>query len=268
MAIKGKKKSQSRGSQARRKPAMAPRPALGKTQKPPWYKTTAGQTIAAISAMILVLVIIVAVNNARTEAREREQLEQSFDTYTDQVRTLLQSISEPASEMAAAGQAPPENLTRAAETWSEDFLAAQTQVAQLVPPEGASASMDLFAQSLSLFASAANTFTTAAEAEGDPRTDLLAAASAQVASAAQVWTAGVTVLDQALDANELPPSGVRSPTEAAAPEMPAPEAEATIPVEPDDAGDGGAGGDDPETGGNDGGGGNGGGGNGNDGSGG
>ncbi len=250
MAIKGKKKSQNRGSQARRKPAMAPRPVTGKPRKPPWYKTTAGQTIAAIGTMILVLLILIAVNNARTESRDREQIEQSFETYTDQVRALLQSITGPASEMAAATQAPPENLERAAKDWTEAFTGAQTQVVQLLAPEGASASSELFAQSMSLFASAANTFATAADLEGQQRTELLAAASAQVGSAAQVWSAGVTVLDDARDDNDLSPSGLRSPTEAPPSGMQTPSVETTIPVDPedagdagDDAGDGGGGGD-------------------------
>lgn len=244
MAIKGKKKSQNRGSQARRKPAMAPRPAPGKAQKPPWYKTTAGQTIAAISAMILVLVILVSVNNARTEARERDQLESSYDAYTDQARSLLQNITGPASEMAAAAQTAPEDLAASAKDWNEAFVGAQTQVSQLLPPEDASASHELFAQSMGLFASAANTFTAAAELEGDQQTELLTAASAQVSAASQVWSAGVTVLDEALDANDLPPSGLRSPTEAPPSGMPTPEAEATVPVEPDDAGDDAGAGDD------------------------
>lgn len=247
MAIKGKKKSQSRGSQARRKPAMAPRPATGKPRKPPWYKTTAGQTMAAIGTMILVLLILIGVNNARTESREREQTEQSFESYTDQVRALLQSITGPASEMAAATQTPPENLKRAATGWSEAFTGAQTQVVQLLAPEGASASSELFAQSMSLFASAANTFATAADLEGQQRTELLAAASAQVGSAAQVWSAGVTVLDDARGDNDMSPSGLRSPTEAPPSGMQTPSAETTIPVDPDDAGDdagdGGGGGD-------------------------
>lgn len=246
---------------------MAPRPAAGKPRKPPWYKTTAGQTIAAIGTMLLILFVLIAVNNARTESREREQVEQSFETYTEQVRALLQSITGPASEMAAATQAPPENLKQAADDWTQAFTGAQTQVAQLLAPDGASASSDLFGQSMSLFASAANTFATAADLEGQERTGVLGAASAQVASAAQVWTAAVTVLDDARDDNELSPSGLRSPTEAPASGMETPSAEATIPVETEDApaeGDEGAG---DESGGG-GGGGNGGGSNQGDGSGG
>lgn len=260
MAIKGKKKSQSRGSQARRKPAMAPRPAAGKPQKPPWYKTTAGQTIAAISAMLLVLVILVSVNNARTESRERELLESSFDTYNEQARTLLQSITTPASEMAAAAQAPPEDLKGSAKEWTQAFVGAQTQVSQLVPPEDASASHDLFAQSMSLFSSAASTYTAAADLEGDQQTQLLAAASSQVSAAAQVWSAGVTVLDEALDTNELPPSGLRSPTEAPPSEMPPPQPETTGAESEDHVDEPGAHSEDEGAGGDDGGNGGGGGG--------
>ena len=242
MAIKGKKKSQSRGSQARRRPATAPRPAIGpKIQKPPWYKTTAGLTIAAIGSMVLLLVILVSVNNARNASQEREQLETSYEAYSDRVRALLQQVTGSASEMAAAAQAPPEDLADAASKWTETFVGGQTQVSQLLPPEGATSSHHLFAQSMSLFSSAASTFTSAAEASGAEREQLLAAASSQVSSAASVWEAGVTVLDEARDDNDLSPSGLRSPTEAPPSGMPTPAAEATIPVESEDGDGGGSG---------------------------
>lgn len=247
MAIKGKKKSQSRGSQARRRPATAPRPVTGKTQKPPWYKTTAGQTIAAISVMVLVLVILISVNNARTESQERASTERSFETFTEQLRGVLQSITGPASEMAAATQAPPDDLRAEARNWSEDLGEAQSRAGQLQLqiPEGASAAGDLFAQSMALFKTAADTFATAAGLEGEERTQVLGVAAGQVAAASQVWEAAVTVLDEARDANDLAPSGLRSPTDAppSATPTPAPTPEATVPVGDDGAdGDGGNGG--------------------------
>lgn len=243
MAIKGKKKSQNRGSQARRRPAMAPRPVTGKTKKPPWYKTTAGQTLAAITAMVLVLLIVISVNNARTASQEREATEQSFKAYTDQVRGVLESITDPASEMAAATQDPPEDLKAKAKGWSEDLVGGQAQLAQLSPPEGATASAELFAQSVNLFKTAADTFTTAAGLEGEQRPALLTAAGAQVASASQVWDAAVTVLDEARDANDLSPSGLRSPIAAPPSAAETPSAQVTIPAG-DDAGDEDAGGKD------------------------
>lgn len=222
---------------------MAPRPAMGpKPQKQPWYKTTAGLTIAAIGTMVLVLVILVSVNNARTENREREALVSSYEDYSDRVRALLQQVTGSASEMAAATQTPPEDLKAAASKWTETFVGGQTQVSALLPPEGATTSHHLFAQSMSLFASAASTFTSAADAEGAAQGQLLAAAASQVQSASTVWDAGVTALDEARDDNDLSPSGLRSPTEAPASGMPTPAAEATVPVESDDDG-GGSGGD-------------------------
>ncbi len=215
---------------------MAPRPVTGKTQKPPWYKTTAGQTLAAISAMVLVLLIVMLVNNARTASQEREATERSFKAYTDQVRGVLQSITDPASQMAAAIQNPPEDLRATARGWSEDLVAAQAQVGQLAAPEGASASSELFAQSMNLFRSAADTFATAAGLEGRQRSALLAAAAAQVASASQVWDAAVTVLDEAREANDLSPSGLRSPTAGPPSGAQTPAAQVTIPAG-DDAGD-------------------------------
>lgn len=222
---------------------MAPRPVTGKTQKPPWYKTTAGQTIAAIGTLLLLLFIAIWVNNARTASREREQTQESLESYTDQVRAILQDVTGPASEMAAATQAPPEDLRATARGWSEALVGAQTQAAQLIAPEDAGPSTELFAQSINLFRSAAETFVTAAGLEGQQQTNLLGAAGAQVASASQVWDAGVGLLDTAREDNEMRPSGLRSPTAAPPTGMEQPEAEATIPIETDDAGGDAGGGD-------------------------
>lgn len=229
---------------------MAPRPVTGRSQKPPWYKTTAGQTIAAIGALVLVLATVILVNNARTTAREREQTQESLESYTDQVRALLQEVTGPATEMVAASQTAPENLRATARGWRESLVGAQTQAAQLLPPEEATSSGDLFNQSINLFTSAADTFATAAGLEGEQQTNLLAAAGAQVLSASQVWDAAVGLLDDAREDNDMRPSGLRSPTAAPPSGMDQPGAETTIPIEPDDAG-----GDDAGGGGNGGGGG-------------
>ncbi|MFN2389188.1 MAG: hypothetical protein ABR575_06220, partial [Actinomycetota bacterium] len=54
MAIKGKKKSQSRGSQGQRRPAAAPRPTYAPRRATRWYQTPAGR-LAAITLGLLLL---------------------------------------------------------------------------------------------------------------------------------------------------------------------------------------------------------------------
>ncbi|MDQ3957514.1 MAG: hypothetical protein M3273_04245, partial [Actinomycetota bacterium] len=58
MAIKGKKKSQSRGSQGLRRPAAAPRPVYTGRRHTPWYKTTEGRLIGGILAAALIGIAI------------------------------------------------------------------------------------------------------------------------------------------------------------------------------------------------------------------
>jgi hypothetical protein len=244
VAIKGKKKSQQRGSQARRRPAMAPRPAPGRAQKVPWYKTTKGQTIAAISALILVVVGLAMFSNAKKEADERKQAQEALENYTDQVKALQQRISQPATEMAtaaAAGEAP-EDLAADAEEWTTIFTGAQAETAQFFAPEGATASGQLFTQSINLFKAAAETLTVAAGLEGQDQTALISAVSTQVQTAGGVWDAGVTVLDDARDEVELGASGVTSPISNTQPAIQAtPGATTTVPVSPGGGGGGGGG---------------------------
>jgi len=224
---------------------MAPRPVTGRAQKVPWYKTTKGQTIAAISALILVVVGLAMFSNAKKEADELKQTQEALENYTDQVNALQQRISQPATEMAnaaAAGDAP-EDLAADAEEWTTVFTGAQAETAQFFAPEGATASGQLFTQSINLFKAAAETLTVAAGLEGKEQTALISAVSTQVQTAGGVWDAGVTVLDDARDESDLGASGVTSPISNTQPAVQAtPGASATIPVSPGGGGGDGSGG--------------------------
>lgn len=224
---------------------MAPRPVTGRAQKVPWYKTTAGQTIAAISALILIVIGLVLFGNARKEADERETAQESLENYTDQVDALQQRISEPATEMAgAAAGEPTASLAADAEGWTTVFTGAQAETAQFFAPDDAAASSQLFTQSINLLKSAAETLTVAAGLEGKAQRDLISAVSTQVQTAGGVWDAGVTVLDDARDEVDLGDSGVGSPISA--PQPPPVQAtpgapSATVPIAPPDGGGGGGG---------------------------
>lgn len=251
MAIKGKKKSQQRGSQARRRPAQAPRPLTTRSTKKRWYQTTAGQSIAAIAALVAIVLVLVFVNDARTENEERELRQQSLENFTDQMKALLQTVTAPASELAQATQTPADDLSEGlkedAQGWRDAFTAAQTQAAQFPPAEGTSTAQGLIGQSLSLYRGAAEVMVQVAGLEGSARASLVTVATSQVASADAVWLAAVDVLDAARDEAELNASGVRAPSEAP-PTGEQPDAGATVPVSPppsddgDSAGSGGGGG--------------------------
>jgi hypothetical protein len=236
VAIKGKRKAQNRGSQARRRPALAPRPAPGRVRKAPWYKTTAGQTIAAISTMIVLVVGLVLWNNAREAADRLEASQSRLETLSDQAEALLQRITGPVTEMSTAGTQPAEDLESKATEWKEALAAAQTEVTEFVVAEEDPVSTSLFTQAINLFRSAAETLEVATTLEGKQRTDLVSAASTQVQSAAGVWDAAVSALDEARDEYELTASGVGSPIAGAA-SATVPGAGSTTPIDPG-AGDG------------------------------
>lgn len=226
---------------------MAPRPTTGRTQKPPWYKTTAGQTLAAISVLVLLVVALVMVNNARQEAREKEQAQETLENYTEQIKALQTRLSEAATEMAAVVVTPSEDLAADAKEWTTVFTGAQAETAQFFAPEEATASGQLFTQSINLFKGAAETLAVAADLEGEQQQQLISAASTEVQSAAGVWDAAVSVLDEARDEVDLGASGISSPISMTPPPTD-PGAEtpdsssATIPVTPPAGGGGGDGG--------------------------
>ena len=209
--------------------------------KPPWYKTTAGQSIAAIATLILLVVVLVVVNNSRDAAAEKEQTQEVLENYTDQVRALLQRITPPASEMSTAPTAPPEDLKDKAEEWSTTFTAAQTEVSQFASPPEAGSSRDLFLEAMRLFAAAGETMAVAADLEGEQQTRLLTTAGGQVTSASGVWDAAVAVLDDARDEADLSASGIRPPTMAPGAAAPTPAPGATVPLDTDGSGQGGGG---------------------------
>lgn len=209
--------------------------------KPPWYKTTAGQSIAAIATLILIVIALVLFNNSRDAAAEREAAQQRLETYTEQVRALLQRITTPASGLSAAATAPPGDLASKAEEWSTAFTAAQTEVGQFVSPPEASNSRDLFLEAMRLFAAAGDTMAVAAELEGEQQTRLMTAASGQVTSASGVWDAAVAILDEARDEADLDASGIQPPATAPGAAAQTPAAGATIPVQTGGSGQGGGG---------------------------
>jgi hypothetical protein len=218
---------------------MAPRPAVGRVRKVPWYKTTAGQTIAAIGTMIVLVVGLVLWNNAREEAEQLEASQSRLETFSDQAEALLQRISGPVTEMAGTATEPPEDLGDQATEWKDALTAAQTEVAQFVAVEEDPVSSSLFTQAINLFRAAAETLEVAATLEGDQQTQLVSTASTQVQSAAGVWDAAVTALDAARDDYELSASGVGSPV-AGGSAATAPGS-STIPVDPNAGDDSGSG---------------------------
>ena len=82
MAIKGKKKSQSRGSQGVRRPAAAPRPTVSARRKTSWWRTRDGLLIGGIFLVVAIGVVVWLVISAQDRAEQREQEQATLETAT------------------------------------------------------------------------------------------------------------------------------------------------------------------------------------------
>ena len=227
MAIKGKKKSQKRGSQARRRPAAPPRPAVVPRRKATWYRSPAGIAMLGVLAIIAVVVIVVLVSKAQDEAQRLEKRQEALDSYTNELRSVLQSLRPVAGAMAAAPPALEEQdaatqLEDDAAGWVEEIEKAQTTFGKIAP---SAALVDqepsiqninnLYAQSISIYLSAARTYQLAATTDAKAQPDTLASAAAQRGQASAVWTEATALLDKRRASADIDPSGLAAPDAAA-----------------------------------------------------
>lgn len=229
MAIKGKKKSQSRGSQARRRPAAAPRPVITSRARTPWYKTPGGRAIGVIVVLTVLGVVVWAVGNARSNAKDLEQRQEALDDYTDSLRSLLQSVSGPASQMAtapAAGSQPDaaalEELSDASKSWTSTLEESGTIASTTSPAPGMESVNRLFAKALSLFRTAALTYGMAVDADGKLLDGLLQRAAEARSLADEIWIEAIAILDDERADADMELSGLRAPSLAPAGGPPTP----------------------------------------------
>src|SRR5688500_9413392 len=121
MALKRKKKSRARGSQARRRPASAPRPAYGSREKPPWYQTTQGMVIGFLVIVTLVIFVWWWVADSRSESQARSFQREELQSYTSDLRTLIQNLTPTASEISASGTLSDKELEESAKAWKDQL---------------------------------------------------------------------------------------------------------------------------------------------------
>ena len=200
MAIKGKKKSQSRGSQGQRRPAAAPRPVYSGRRHTPWYKTNEGRLIGGMLIAVIVGVTIWLVADAQSESRQRDETRQVLEDYAGNVRSFTNALGPVAEDMGAVapGEVDAEALKKDAEKWTSDLSSAQAQIASIPPPDEAEVAGRLFDQSMASFLAAARAFDSAADAEGNLQTELLAQAAEEVQQGRGLFDLGVVALDEEL----------------------------------------------------------------------
>jgi hypothetical protein len=216
MALKGKRKSGTRGSQGRRRPATAPRPAPAPGRGLPWYHTNGGRLAIGIGIAVVVGFVWWAISTAQANADRLEARQETLQEYTGQIRSVSQAITEAAGDMAAVPPTPDDaalkDLAGSSRRWSKAFTDAQGPLIQSFPPNPTlQRANGLFQQSLQLYDSAARTYGLVPRAEGKLRTDLLARAAAQRDQAAALWGSAVASVDAARAAAEMDASGVPVP---------------------------------------------------------
>lgn len=209
MAIKGKKKQQSRGSQARRRPAAAPRiPVVVK--RPPWYRTERGRAVAAMVAIVTVAIAWWAVADARAEAARLERRQSRIEDFTGSVRSLLQR-ARPTVEGMGRITTQTEDLVGLkvrAGGWVEALELATLQTQGSVESDAAVTANRIYGQALTILSNAARTYELVPDAEGRLQESLLERAAAQRDTGTIMWLTGTDVLDSARERLGLGPSGI------------------------------------------------------------
>ena len=249
MAIKGKKKSQSRGSQGQRRPAAAPRPVYTGRKHTPWHKTTEGRLIGGMIIAVVVGVTIWAVADAQNKSKEQTQQREALEGYVSGVRGFATTVGPVAVEMSSVAPADPDldALTEDSARWTEELTGAQAQIATLQPPDGAEVANGLFLQSLESYMSAARTYESVADADGKLQAELLAQANEERERAAALFGLAVDAIDEQLVEVDGKLSNLSIPTastpgQAPPGSDPTGSSSQTIEIPPADDGAGGGGG--------------------------
>jgi len=215
MAIKGKKKSQARGSQGQRRPGAAPRPAYTGHRKVYWWQTALGRLVAAIVGLVALGVILVLAAGARERAQDTAERGDALDGYTSDIRAAVQPLSEVVSQLQAVpATSDPRVLEKLGEDaggWIKSLQEVTTNLGGVVPPGDAEAAHALFLQAVGLYTTSADQYQMATRVEGEDAQGVLAGASGVRDQATGVFEAAIAVLDDERDEVDLDPSGLNPP---------------------------------------------------------
>jgi len=252
MAIKGKKKSQQRGSQGVRRPAGAPRPAVGSSRgRTPFYKTRDGMLILGIFVLVFLGVIAWLVGSARERSQELEASRAGLERYSEEAEKVIGTATTPIREMVELTQLDPEvvdSLKEDSERWTTELQQVQGSLAQIFPEPQVLEVNQLFNEAFALYGAAAETFALVPDAKGELRQQIFTRASVQRDTASALFETAIAVLNRMRSDKDLPASGLLPPAGPSVPQMEDPS-NVEIPVdeleglEEDPAGDGAEGAD-------------------------
>jgi hypothetical protein len=223
MALKGKKKSRVRGSQARRKPAAAPRPTYGSGQKARWYQTTAGLVIGFLIAATVLIFVWWWIADSRSDSQALENRQSELQTYTTSIRTMIQNLTPLASELQTGASLGDGEIPEKATAWKDQLAEVETALNQAAPPVDLSALHGLVAQGTRLYAQSIEQYELLPALEGSTRDELSAKATASAAAGNNLFTVLIELLDEERQDAEMGASGLTAPgaqENAAAPTEP------------------------------------------------
>ncbi len=233
MALKGKKKSRARGSQARRRPAAAPRPSYGAVAKPRWYQTTTGLVAAFVALMLLGILVWWYVADNRAEAEELATAQNELQTYTQSIEGVIGSVSPVANELSTAGELNDAQLEKKVNDWKDRLASAQTLVGQTTPPSGLEPLNNLFTQALLLYVQSAEQYALVPDLEGEARDNVAGKAAGSFQAASGIVASAIELLDNERQETEMTSSGLTTP--GGPPEAMTPETQVEIPAGGEDA---------------------------------
>lgn len=248
MAIKGKKKTKSRPSSAKRRPAPATARAPVSAARPlPWHRSMGGQLTMILVALGIIGFVMWRVAETRSENQVREARQAELRDFTTDVSDLVASAQEPVREMlgAAFNTSDPEAieaLIDSTDKWIEELEAAGARAQTLAPPQDLAPVGQILTQSFLLYGSAAKTYALVPGEDNNKRqNELIQRATDQRDQAGRLMVAALGILDGARDDAEMGPSGIEAPA-AMTPILPSPAPSPTGTPEKG-GGSGGAGGD-------------------------
>jgi len=215
MAIKGKKKS--RGSQARRRPAAAPRPTVTPRRREPWYRTTRGRLIAGALLAAIAGLVIWAVMAAQSRSDELAKEQGRLGEYTTEMRSILETVGPPAGAMTAAPVSAKDDLGSLEKDvvgWLAQLTNGQQQIQGVVTPAGEESVSAAFLQAINTYASAARSYELAGKVDGRALDDVLQLAAQQRDQAGSQWQLATDLLDKARAEAEMNASDIAVPAEA------------------------------------------------------
>ena len=236
MALKGKKKSRARGSQAKRRPAAAPRPTYGGRDKARWYQTTPGLVIGFLVIASLVIFTWWWIADNRSETRAREAQVEEIQAFTADLRSLFQTMTPLMSEIQGAGLLNDIDLFQNTKAWKKQLPQVESASAAVVPPTQLASTASLISQSFLLVSESIDLYASTLDLQGDERDTVSDSASATFQASTVSLSVLIGLIDQERTELDLPPSGLVAPGTQPLPE-PTPEATQGTETQGGDQGD-------------------------------